>query len=210
MSASDERAEMEMHTGASVMALALLFYMLLDSASAQENFQVLTGANIPVLAQNPDLLDVAAISGERVLIEITSPEATVIVQEDVNVVIDCTPWLMRFPGGSVRWYLTVIDPLMGQPLLDDDGLPLDEIRIVDGVNIRILGEFNQILNVTRTEFRVTSADPTAGTYRCEVSVPPLIDGDSSDCSESHSANTTMFVLGKMPVLDSTDDVNAGE
>ena len=67
------------------------------------------------LSQNPALLELAALEGERVLIEIRSVQQTAIVQGGVNALIDCFPWLSRFPGGTTRWFIEDLDEF-GQPL----------------------------------------------------------------------------------------------
>ena len=72
------------------------------------------------LSQNPALLELAAREGERVLIEIRSAEQTAIVQEGVNALIDCFPWLSRFPGGTTRWFIED---------LDEFGRPLGELNV---------------------------------------------------------------------------------
>ena len=55
------------------------------------------------LMNSPELLEVAALFNERIYIELTGPFQPAVVQENVNVNFDCLPWLMNFPGGSIRW-----------------------------------------------------------------------------------------------------------
>lgn len=43
-------------------------------------------------------------------VEINSTRQTVIVQEGVNVNMDCLPWLSKFgSGGIAEWYMQDID-----------------------------------------------------------------------------------------------------
>lgn len=61
------------------------------------------------LGQNPALLELAARTGESRLIEIDGPQVIESVQENVNAMIWCLPWLQRFPGGSIRWLVQRFD-----------------------------------------------------------------------------------------------------
>ena len=74
-------------------------------------YPTITGAEERALrlGQNPELLELAAMVGESVLIEITSAQQSAIVQEGVNAYIDCFPWLSRFPGGTTVWYIQDLD-----------------------------------------------------------------------------------------------------
>lgn len=65
------------------------------------------------LGQNPALLEIAAMTGEMVVVFIDGPSVTTIVQEGVNFAMSCLPWLQRFPGGSIAW---------SRLLLDTDGM----------------------------------------------------------------------------------------
>ena len=192
---------MEMHESASIMALALLVCMLLGTSSAQDSdFQLFSPEDAPALSQNPDLLDVTAKTGETIKIQLNSPDQTGFFQENVNVLLDCTPWLMRFPGGGVRWFSLRFDPITGM-IASQAGVPVTEVAInlnrQPNDRIQIMGTYNEILNITATALRVAAEDPTAGIYRCEVCVPP----EPSDCAECHSSNTTVFLQGKPPVVN---------
>ncbi len=61
------------------------------------------------LEQNPDLLQFAARTGERIISRIVGPNQVIIAQEDVNVNLDCTPWAESFPGGTIRWLFQNFD-----------------------------------------------------------------------------------------------------
>lgn len=59
-----------------------------------------------VLAQDPALREFAAARNERIVVRIDNPHSTVIVEEGVNVNMDCLPWLRRFRGflgGTIQW-----------------------------------------------------------------------------------------------------------
>lgn len=70
--------------------------------SPLRNYTVLTGSSLS-LVQGPAVLQMAAMSGETVVIRITGPQQTAIVQESVNAYMDCFPWFSRFPGGTIEW-----------------------------------------------------------------------------------------------------------
>ena len=66
------------------------------------------------LRQDPALLELAARTNERILIEIDGPDFVAIVEENVNVNMDCLPWLMLFPGGDIKWFVRARD-INGNP-----------------------------------------------------------------------------------------------
>lgn len=83
----------------------LLVLAAFAATSVLGQFRTITGAEERALelAQDPALLELAARTGESVLIVIDGPSTTAIVQEGVNVNITCLPWLQRFHGGSIQW-----------------------------------------------------------------------------------------------------------
>ena len=74
-------------------------------AQEQEQLQVFTGAQERELEllSDPEMLAVAARTGEVHIIELTGASQSAVAQEGVNLNIDCLPWLRRFPGGSIQW-----------------------------------------------------------------------------------------------------------
>ena len=56
------------------------------------------------LRQSLDVLRFVARAGETVRIAIRAAEQGAVIQEDVTAILDCGPWLSKFPGGSVNWY----------------------------------------------------------------------------------------------------------
>ena len=69
-----------------VLVLALGVERTYSQQPSTSNFRLLTGSESRELEleQNPELLDVLARTGERVLINITGEESTAILQEGVN------------------------------------------------------------------------------------------------------------------------------
>ena len=57
------------------------------------------------LGQTPELLIFPAFTGEVVTIPVNESSQTGIVQERVFVIMDCLPWLNRFPGGRIVRYI---------------------------------------------------------------------------------------------------------
>lgn len=184
-------------------ALALLVCILLcvSNSNAQvSTFQKTRGREIRI-ANDPALRDRAARTGERVRIELDSPVASGVFEENVNVEIDCTPWLIQFPGGVASWFVRRLDPLTG------DFLSLEErIEPEAGTNAQVTGQYCEILNITRTLVREAAQDNTAGIYRCEVCVP----AEPVECRECHSSNFSLLTIGKPPILDKADNESEGE
>ena len=59
------------------------------------------------LSQGPELSDLAARSLSRIHVELEGEQQTVIVEEEVNVNIDCLPFQSSLPGGSeesTEWF----------------------------------------------------------------------------------------------------------
>ncbi len=60
------------------------------------------------LEHGSHLLPLAAPSGSSIRVEQNRSAQTVVVHENVNVKLNCLPWLERFDGGRARW---LIQPL---------------------------------------------------------------------------------------------------
>lgn len=152
------------------------------------------------LGQNPELLDLAARTGERIVVDMADAEQGAAVQAGVNAVLDCTSWLQNFPGGTVTWYrrrymdldFTI---LLMRELQDRQRLEMDRRGLR-----KIEGDFDEIYNITRVRIQAGEEDPHAGVYECEVCVggPP-----GSPFRECHSANTSVLTIGRPPILNDT-------
>lgn len=176
----------------------LLLACVLNFASAQpldiSVYRQLTAQDLREreLRQDPSLLELAARTGERVTVIIGSATQGAIVQENVNTVLDCGPWLSNFPGGTVEWYLYAYNEL--------DHLTLRMRSRQDPAaltsNARILGEFNEIYNITRALISMDAQDSSRGVYECEVCV-----ARGTPFEDCHSANTTVATAGRPPIID---------
>lgn len=185
------------------ISLLLLCCAALQLASGQmlpeSVFKVLSAQELRDinLRQNPELLLLAARTGETVTIEITSASQGGVVQEDVNTILDCTPWLQNFPGGTVRWYryrFTDLDHTM----LDMRTEQIPEIlNAAEIERASITGEYNQIYTIVRGLISVDAEDSSRGVYECEVCIARGI-GVFEVC---HSANTTVANVGRPPIID---------
>lgn len=148
-----------------------------------------------LLRQDPALLEFAARVNERILIEVDGPDSVALVQENVNVNMDCLPWLRRFTGGEIQWFMQ---------LRDISGEPIGETIAFDpeqrGYTIRIGGEYNRWFNVTGTIIMVGAEDPSFGDYICSVCVDR-----GTPSQECHNATTTLHILGAPPVLEKPVD-----
>ena len=163
-------------------------------------FRQLTAAELREieLRQNPVLLDVAARTGEMVLINITEPSQGGVVQDGVNVVMDCLPWLSNFPGGTIQWYryryLDLDHTMLDMRVLQNKA----ELNEDPNSLRRITGEFDHFYNITRVRIQQAAEDPHRGVYECEVCV-----ARGTPFEVCHSANVTLAIAGRPPLLNST-------
>ena len=56
-----------------------------------------------LLLSDKERLISAAKSGEFHVVELTEASQSGVTLENVNLNLDCLPWLLRYPGGSIRW-----------------------------------------------------------------------------------------------------------
>ena len=178
--------------GMLLVAVASLLYC----QCVEAQFQVLSGAAARELEllQNPENLAIAARTGETVFINFTMPQMAAVVQEEVNAVLNCLPWLMQYPGGTIRWLRIQIDEFGNEgnvEILERTGDPPPR-RIVTG-------EFNHIVNITRTMIVPGGEDPDSGIYQCEV----CTDRDEP-FQVCHVSNTTLLGIGSPPDINETD------
>ena len=160
-------------------------------------FKQLSAAELRELdiSQNPGLLDLAARTGERVVIDITGPEQGGVVQDGVNVVLNCSSWLSNFPGGTIVWYRYLYFDLDHTLLGPRDEQIKSELNVPNSLR-RIEGEFDEIFNITRVRIQMGAEDPHRGIYECEVCTAR---GNISE--QCHSANVTLPIVGRPPILD---------
>lgn len=189
------------------MSLLGCFFLAwaLNIASAQpldeSVYKQLTAEELRLLdfQQNPGLLEIAARTGERVVVDITGPSQGAVVQDSVNTVLNCLPWLQNFPGGTVMWFRYIYRDLdhtilsMRQP---ENREALNSATTIRGL---IEGRYDEIYNITRT-FITTEGqeDPSQGIYECEV-----CRARDTAFEECHSANTTVLAAGRAPILNDT-------
>lgn len=148
------------------------------------------------LRQNPDLLELAARTGESVTVIIGAAMQGAVVQENVNTVLDCGPWLSNFPGGTVQWYLYQYEDLDHITLGDRSSQDREALNTALSPRARILGEFNEIYNITRALIAMDAEDSSRGIYECEVCI-----ARATPFEECHSANTTVATVGRPPIID---------
>ena len=161
-------------------------------------FKQLTAAELREidLTQNPRLLDMAARTGESVVINITESSQGAIVQDRVDVLMDCYPWLSNFPGGTIRWYLhRYLD--LDHTMLGMRKPQTKEDLVMSNSSMRISGEFDRYYNITRVRIQQASEDPHRGVYECEVCVRR-----STPSEVCYIANVTLAVAGRPPLLNS--------
>ena len=162
-------------------------------------FKQLSSAELHELdiTQNPGLLDLAARTGERVVIDIAGPEQGGVVQDGVNVVLNCSSWLSNFPGGTIMWYRYLYTDIDHTMLGTRDEQIKLELNVPNSLR-RIEGEFDEIFNITRVRIQLGAEDPHRGIYECEVCTER---GNISE--QCHSANVTLPIVGRPPILNFT-------
>ena len=167
---------------------------------AQTSFQILRGENQPSLgdlkiSNTPQLLQFAALSGEKVTISLLDETQTAIVQHRVNVLMECSS-LIESGGkllGPVKW--------TRQSYFEDEDGSLfpqgSEITIHPSSTdrFRAEGELNRFLNITRTNIIQGAERMDNGLYTCTV------------CTESgcRSASVMLYLIGAPPRLDFAED-----
>ena len=146
------------------------------------------------LAQSPDLLRFAARTGENIIVNIDSVHQGAIVQEGVNVIMNCSEWLSNYPGGTIRWYKSIFFGRDNNNL----GFRTPQEIFLDAINpqIRIYGESNEIYEIILTRITSDAEDPSRGIYECEVCVSRGMLEQTC-----HSANTTIATADRPPIID---------
>ena len=175
------------------LLFVVVFALGVERTYAQaSNFRLLTGAEArdTMLGQDPELLQLTARPGDTVFINITGvDDRLAILQENVNALLDCLPFLSMFPGGQITWLWLRLDEF-GNPAGDP------QMNVTGGASsIEVGGEFNRYLNITQTRIRAFGANPNAGIYTCRVCTG---EGALQMCRD---ANTTVHLLGSPPDLD---------
>ena len=93
------------------------------------------------LRQNPGLLEIAARTGESITVIIGAASQGAVVQENVNIVLDCGPWLSNFSEGTVEWYLYRYNELDHITLGDRNRQDRMALNSADSLRARILWRF---------------------------------------------------------------------
>ena len=150
------------------------------------------------ITQNPGLLDLAARTGETVVIDITEPEQGGVVQDGVIVVLNCSSWLSSFPGGTIMWYRYLYLDL-DHTMMGTRDAQIKLVLDVPNSLRQIEGEFDEIFNITRVRIQMGGEDPHRGIYECEV----CTTRGNIISEQCHSANVTLPIVGRPPILDST-------
>ena len=146
---------------------------------------------------------------ETVCINLTMPvENPVIFQEGSNYKINCLPWLMGFPGGSITRYQSLINAMSG--VRQDTR----EIRPdLPPASIEVRGPFNSELFITSTIAFPAQELTTSGIYTCEVcfngnnfndavTFPPDVLCEEAP-GRCYNASVVTFNIGSPPVIDDT-------
>ena len=96
-----------------VQLLVLCLMVGLSAVSGQRIYRPLPSGQ-ESLRHGPRALEIAVKTGEHVIIPISMASQVAFMQEAVQASIDCLPWLMNFPGGTIQWY---------RELYNEQGMP---------------------------------------------------------------------------------------
>ena len=175
----------------------LLFSMAAFQAVAQSNFRVLRGENQPKIgdlriSNTPELLQFSALTGERVTIRLLEDTQTAIVQNNVNVVMDCSS-LIESAGkllAPAQWTrLTYFEGEDG--VLSPKGSVITIYPGPETDRLRAEGELSRFLNISRTNIANGAERADNGLYTCTVCT-------GTGC---RSSSVMLFLIGAPPRLD---------
>ena len=174
------------------------FVLLCCTESVFARFQVLRGDNQPSIEElkisnTPQLMQYAALTGEKVTAVLHEGNQTVIVQHNVNLVLDCSHMMEgeKFLG-PVRWtkqnYRAQADGILH---------PHGSVKTYYHSTFvhRLEGDHQHILNITRTNIVIGARKNDNGMYSCTV------------CKEGgcYSASVMLFLIGAPPRMNFADD-----
>ena len=193
-----------------IAALLMLAAVKLVAATQQPEFPAIGGTvaveyerRIFELRQRPDLLEFARMFRETVCINLTMPvENPETFREGSNYKINCLPWLMNFPGGSITWWQAQINATSGV-LLPRSAINPD----FPPGNVEVRGPFNSQLFITSTIVAPAQELTTSAIYTCEVCIGrgkgDLTTQELRDEGRCHNASVVTFNIGAPPVVDDT-------
>lgn len=168
-----------------------------EHVTSLSNFQVLRGDNQPKLgdlkvSNTPYLRQFAALTGERVVVELLNDTQTAIVQDSVNVLMDCSS-LIEASGSQVedvKWTrLSYFEDDFGN--LYPKGSVITIYSDPVPARFRAEGEQRQLLNITRTNIANGPERTDNGLYTCTVYT----------AMGNYSSSVMLFMIGAPPRLD---------
>ena len=190
--------------------VALVMLAAVKLATAQQPPFPATGGTVEVeyanrifqLGQRPELLEFARMFRETVCINLTMPvENPETFREGSNYKINCLPWLMNFPGGSITWYQSLINATTGvrgtTSVINPESPP---------ASVVVRGPFNSELFITSTIVSPAQELTTSAIYTCEVCIGRGKSRTLLELREDgqcHNASVVTFNIGSPPVVDDT-------
>ena len=171
--------------------------VIIDDDSKESVFKVLSDQDLRNinLRQNPELLKVAARSGETIRIDLTAASQGAVIQEDVTAIIDCGSWLRNFPGGSVRWFKYSYRDLDHTELGSATEQNPNILNNAGRPRATITGDFYQTYTIVGGPISEYAEDGSRGIYKCMVCV--AIGTRFENC---HFANVTIANVGRPPII----------
>lgn len=178
---------------------AFIAILLCCIATGFASFQVLRGDNQPSMedlkmSNTPRLFQYAALTGDKFTVDMYEGNQTVIAQNNVNLVLDCSH--MMKPGdqlrGPVKWTRQFYRE-------HSDGIyqPCGPIRTYFRSTYvhKLQGEQQDVLNITSTNIIIGARKNDNGMYTCTV------------CKQSgcYSANLMLFLIGAGPRMNFVEE-----
>ena len=148
-----------------------------------------------LLGQKPELLDFAAPSGSSVSVMAADEPRTAIVQQNVEITINCSEWFSDNPGENTYITRTPIDEFgeeTGDPVILEPTQP--------GFPQRIIVD-EESVTIARTILVRGAEDPDFSIYMCQ-SCMTTEDGLLENCQ---SASVTVYPIGSAPKIDAAAD-----
>ena len=174
--------------------------LLCCTASVFARFQVLRGDNQPSMEElrmsnTPRFMQYAALTGESVTVTMREGNQTVIVQHNVNLVLDCS-YMMKAGDriiGKVHWTKQNYYRVQEDGMLRPRGAIKKYFR--SSYVHKLEGDYQEILNFTRTNIIIGARKDDNGMYTCTV----------CKVGGCYSASVMLFLIGGPPRMDFVDN-----
>lgn len=159
----------------------------------QPGFRVLSG-NV-LLGQRPELLDFAAVSGSSVSVMASDIPSTAVVQQDVEVTINCSQWFQDNPGDDTYITRTHINEF-GEEIGDPARLETSDPALLPRILVN-----DESVTIMRTILVQGAEDADFSIYMCQS----CVTSEDRLIENCQSASVTVYPIGSAPEIDAADD-----